>query len=155
MVFLSIWHSTCDQSDLKRNLATEIKKLSLKTPPSPAPAVNYSYDLNNRLTGVSDTSSAIPAAAPPLGTSVLYATSAAYDALNRPTGVSWSPAPPAVTPSLSGVTFGHAYNKANQRVGQTVTDNSWFNTPAATPSTVSYTANPLNQYIAVARMRAR
>ena len=38
-----------------------------------------------------------------------------------------------------------AYNKANQRVSQTVTDNSWLNYPAATPSTV-YTANALNQY---------
>jgi YD repeat-containing protein len=30
-----------------------------------------------------------------------------------------------------------------------VTDNSWFNYPAATPSTVSYTADALNQYTAV------
>ena len=40
-------------------------------------------------------------------------------------------------------------NKANQRTGQTVTDNSWFNYPAATPSTVSYTADALNRYTAV------
>src|SRR5216683_4740405 len=38
--------------------------------------------------------------------------------------------------------------KANQRVSQTVTDNSWINYPAATPA-VSYTANALNQYTAV------
>jgi RHS repeat-associated protein len=31
----------------------------------------------------------------------------------------------------------------------TATDNSWFNYPAATPSTVSYTPNALNQYSAV------
>jgi YD repeat-containing protein len=47
------------------------------------------------------------------------------------------------------VTFNHAYNKVNQRIGQTTTDNSWLNYPAATPSTVSYTANALNQYTAV------
>jgi YD repeat-containing protein len=37
----------------------------------------------------------------------------------------------------------------NQRISQTVTDNGWFNYPPATPSTVSYTANALNQYTAV------
>jgi RHS repeat-associated protein len=46
------------------------------------------------------------------------------------------------------VTFTHTYNRANQRVGQTVTDNSWLNYPAATP-TVNYTSNALNQYSAV------
>jgi YD repeat-containing protein len=45
--------------------------------------------------------------------------------------------------------FGHSYNKANQRVGQTISDNSWVNYPAATPSTVSYTADALNRYTAV------
>ena len=30
-----------------------------------------------------------------------------------------------------------------------MTDNSWFNYPAATPSTVSYTADVLNRYTAV------
>jgi hypothetical protein len=30
-----------------------------------------------------------------------------------------------------------------------VTDNSWLNYPAASPSTVSYTANALNQYTMV------
>ena len=49
----------------------------------------------------------------------------------------------------SNVTFGHAYNRANQRIGQTATDNSWLNYPAATASTVSYTSNALNQYTAV------
>src|SRR5207245_10645342 len=49
----------------------------------------------------------------------------------------------------SSVTFGHGYNKANQRIGQTATDNSWLNYPAASPSTVSYTADALNRYTAV------
>ena len=35
------------------------------------------------------------------------------------------------------------------RIGQTVTDNSWVNYPAATPGTVSYTADALNRYTAV------
>ena len=47
----------------------------------------------NRLTSLSDTSAAIAAAVPPSGPSVQYATTAAYDALNRPTGISWNPAP--------------------------------------------------------------
>jgi hypothetical protein len=76
---------------------------------------------------------------------VQYTTTAAYDALNRPTGLSWSPAPTAAAPTAGSVT----YNKANQRIGQTVTDNTWLNYPAATPSTVSYTADALNRYTAV------
>lgn len=78
-----------------------------------------------------------------------YATSYGYDAMNRPISVNWTPAPAQATPAASSVTFGHSYNKANQRIGQTVTDNTWFNYPAATPSTTSYTANALNQYTAV------
>ncbi|MDB5579533.1 MAG: hypothetical protein JWR80_4709, partial [Bradyrhizobium sp.] len=126
-----------------------LNRLITKTPPAPATAVSYSYDINNRLTGVSDQSAAIAAALPPTGPSVQYATSATYDALNRPTGISWSPAPSAAAPTASSVSFTHTYNKVNQRAGQTVTDNSWFNYPAATPSTVSYTADALNRYTAV------
>jgi YD repeat-containing protein len=126
-----------------------LNRLITKTPPSPAPVVSYRYDLGNRLMGVSDTSAAIAAAVPPSGPSVQYTTTAAYDVLNRPTGISWTPAPTAAAPSASGVTFGHAYNKANQRIGQTATDNSWLNDPAASPSTVSYTADALNRYTAV------
>jgi RHS repeat-associated protein len=126
-----------------------LNRLITKTPPSPAPVVSYRYDLGNRLMGVSDTSAAITPAVPPSGPSVQYATTAAYDALNRPTGISWTPAPAAAAPSASGVTFGHAYNKANQRIGQTASDNSWLNYPAASPGTVSYTADALNRYTAV------
>ncbi len=99
--------------------------------------------------GQRTTAAAIPAAVPPSGTSVQYATTAAYDALNRPTGISWTPAPVAAAPTVGSVTFGHTYNKANQRIGQTVTDNSWFNYPATTPSPVSYTADALNRYTMV------
>jgi RHS repeat-associated protein len=126
-----------------------LNRLKTKTPPAPATPVNYSYDLNNRLTSVSDGSAAIAAAVPPSGPSVQYATNAAYDTVNRPTSITWNPASTAAAPSASSVTFAHTYNKANQRIGQTATDNSWFNYPAPTPSTVSYTADALNRYTAV------
>ncbi|CAN7548504.1 RHS repeat-associated core domain-containing protein [Bradyrhizobium sp. LjRoot220] len=123
-----------------------LNRLATKTPPAPATVVSYRYDLAGRLISVSDSSAAIAAAVPP---SVDYVTNAAYDKLNRPTGLTWSPAPLSAAPTASSVTFGHSYNKANQRVGQTVTDNGWFNYPAATPSTVSYSADALNRYTAV------
>lgn len=126
-----------------------LNRLKTRTPPSPAPVVSYAYDLAGRLTGISDTSAAIAAAVPPSGTSVQYSTSLGYDAMNRPTAVTWSPAPSAAGPTAGSVTFAHSYNKVNQRTGQTVTDNTWFNYPAASASTVSYTANALNQYTAV------
>jgi RHS repeat-associated protein len=72
-----------------------------------------------------------------------------YDQLNRPVNASWSPAPTFTAPAASSVAFNHTYNKADQRIGQTVTDNSWFNYPAAVASTVSYAANAANQYTAV------
>src|SRR6266851_9064755 len=125
-----------------------LNRLITKSPPSPATAVNYGYDLNNRLTSVSDGSAAVPAAVPPSGTSIQFKTSAAYDTVNRPTGISWTPAPTAAAPTASSVKFTHTYNKANQRDSQTVTDNSWLNYPAATPA-VSYTADALNRYTAV------
>jgi RHS repeat-associated protein len=121
-----------------------LNRLITKTPPAPAPVVSYRYDSNNRLAGVSDTSAAIVA---PTGAPVAYATSTAYDVRNRPSAITWSPAPAAVTPTLS-VAFTHSYNKANQRSGQSVSDNSWLNYPAPA-SAVSYTANALNQYTAV------
>ena len=126
-----------------------LNRLSTKTPPSPAPVVTYSYDLAGRLTGVSDTSATMTAAVAPGGSPVQYATNYGYDAVNWPTSVSWTPAPAAAVPSASSVTFLHKYNAANQRIGQTVSDNGWINYPAATASTVSYTANALNQYTAV------
>jgi YD repeat-containing protein len=49
-------------------------------------------------------------------------------------------APAAAAPTGGSVTFAHRYNKANQRIGQTATDNSWFNYPAATPGTVFSTS---------------
>jgi YD repeat-containing protein len=69
-----------------------LNRLKTKTPPSPATAVNYSYDLDNRLIHVSDGSAAIPAAVPPSGPSVQYAMNYSYDVVNRPTAVKWTPA---------------------------------------------------------------
>lgn len=127
-----------------------LNRLITKTPPSPAPVVSYGYDLAGRQTSVSDTSAAIAAAIPPGGATVAYATSYTYDALNRPTGISFDPVP-AATSHAAGpvVTFGHSYNAVNQQVGQTVSDNTWLGYPAATPVTTAYTANNLNQYTAV------
>lgn len=126
-----------------------LNRLKTKTPPSPAPVVTYRYDLAGRLTSVSDTSAAIAAAVPPAGPLVQYAASYSYDVMNRPTAVSWTPAQVQAATAVSSVTFGHSYNRANQRIRQTVTDNTWLNYPAATASTTSYTANALNQYTAV------
>lgn len=123
-----------------------LNRVKSKTPPAPAPVVTYGYDLAGRLTSVSDTSAAITGAASPSGP---YVASYSYDAMNRPTAASWTPAPAQAAVTASGVTFSHAYNKANQRIGQTATDNTWLNYPAATASTTSYTANALNQYTAV------
>jgi YD repeat-containing protein len=80
---------------------------------------------------------------------VSYMASHAYDSLNRPTSVNWSPAATPAAPAISTVTFAHTYDRANQRSGQTATDNSWWYYPGTTASTVSYTANTLNQYTAV------
>lgn len=126
-----------------------LNRLKTKTPPT-GPAVSYGYDLAGRTTCVSDTSAAIPPVATPVSTSS-YAASYGYDALNRPTAVAFDPVAAAATSPAAGelVSFGHSYNPVNQRVGQTVTDNTWLDYP--TPATkVSYTANPLNQYTAIA-----
>ncbi|WP_170303830.1 RHS repeat-associated core domain-containing protein [Reyranella soli] len=126
-----------------------LNRLISKTPTSGA-AVTYSYDLNSRPTGVSDNSAAINPAAPPGGSTVTYGTSYAYNALNRLTTTTWDPAPAATAPVAGPlVTFNHTYNKVNQRIGQTLNDNTWLSYPAATPATTAYTANSLNQYTAV------
>ncbi len=126
-----------------------LNRLVTKTPPSPWPVVSYGYDLAGRITSVSDTSAAIPPIATP-GNTTAYTTTTSYDALNRPSGVSWNPAPAATVPAAGPVvTFGHTYNKADQRTGQTASDATWISYPPATPATTSYTANALNQYTAV------
>jgi RHS repeat-associated protein len=125
-----------------------LNRLVSKTPPS-GPAVTWRYDRAGRLTGVSDTSAAIAAAAPPGGTAAEYATATGYDALNRPTGASWSPTTAAAAPAASAsVLRSHTYNAVNQRSGQTVSDNAWLAYPGATGKTC-YDSNALNQYTTV------
>jgi RHS repeat-associated protein len=122
-----------------------------KTPPS-GPAVTYTYDLAGRVKSVSDNSAGIPSVAMPPSTTT-YAASYVYDALNRPTGASWDPAPAATAPTAGPlVTFTHAYNKANQRVGQTVDDNTWLSYPAGVRTTKYEPPlpNELNQYTTIA-----
>ena len=132
-----------------------LNRLTTKTPPSPAPVVSYSYDLAGRLKSTSDTSAAITSAVSPTGAPVAYTTAFTYDALNRPTGTTWDPAPTATAPgAASSVLFTHSYNKANQRNGQSVSDNTWINYPAAAASTTVYTPNNLNQYTAVGGVSA-
>jgi RHS repeat-associated protein len=117
---------------------------------SASPTVWFRYDLAGRKTSVIDNSTAITAAVPPApGTPVSFATSYSYDQLNRPVNVSWSPAPTFTAPAASSVTFAHTYNNANQRIGQTVTDNSWWYYPPASPSQTNYASNAANQYTAV------
>jgi YD repeat-containing protein len=72
-----------------------LNRLVARTPPSPWPAVTYSYDLAGRQTSVGDTGAAIAAAVPPGGSTVAYATTTTYDRLNRPTAVSFDPVPAA------------------------------------------------------------
>jgi RHS repeat-associated protein len=100
---------------------------------------------------MSDTSAAtINPAVPPSGPSVQYATNFTYDSLNRPTAVTWDPAPAVAAPTTGvSVTFTHAYNKVDQRTGQTVSDNTWWAYPTGPPSTVGYTSDALNRYAAV------
>jgi len=112
--------------------------------------VSYSYDLAGRLTSVSDNSAAIVPAVSPTGSTVAYATTYTYDALNQVMKAEWDPAPAATAPAAGPlVTVGHSYDRTNRRIGQTVDDNTWLAYPAGAPSTVTYTANALNQYATV------
>ncbi len=61
---------------------------------------SFGYDLAGRQTSVCDTSAAITLAAPPGGVTIAYTTTYAYDALNRPTAVSFDPAPAASSPAV-------------------------------------------------------
>ncbi|SFJ52107.1 RHS repeat-associated core domain-containing protein [Bosea sp. OK403] len=111
--------------------------------------MSYVYDLAGRVISVSDTGASLVNALPPSGGTVSFATNLSYDALNRPLAVNWNPTPaPAVAPTTSSVAFGYSYNQANQRIGQTTNDASWWLSPAAA-STTTYTANNLDQYTAV------
>jgi RHS repeat-associated protein len=72
-----------------------------------------------------------------------------YDSLNNLTGSVWGPAAVQTAPSASSVAFTYGYDATNRRTSQKATDNSYWSYPTATASTVSYTANNLDQYSAV------
>ena len=107
-----------------------LNRLATKAAPS-EPTVTYTYDLVGRLTSASDT-----------GTVTM-----SYDQPNRPVGFSFGPAPAAPTASRSG--FAYTYDAANRRIGGSATDNSRWSYPTATATTVSYTANNLDQSTAI------
>ncbi len=122
-----------------------LNRLSTKAAPSEA-TVSYGYDLDSHLIGVSDTSAAITTPA----VAASYAETLTYDQLNRPINVNWTPAPSQTTPSAAtAASFGYGYDATNRRVSQSATDSTWWSY-RATATTVSYTANNLNQYTAVA-----
>ena len=106
----------------------------------------YSYDLAGHLLRVSGSYTTIRA---PSGAAAAYVTSMAYDALDRPLKVEFSPAPTQTVPTTASVTTAHSYNAVDQRIGETVSDDTWMRRPAAVASTTNYTANALNQYSAV------
>jgi RHS repeat-associated protein len=125
-----------------------LNRLVTRTPPSPEPVATYAYDLAGRMTSASDNSAAIAAIATG-GSTITYTATTAYDPLNRPTGVTWTPDLTAAAPSPGTlVTFGYTYNAVNQRVGETASDSSWLGYPSGS-GTTAYSANSLNQYTAV------
>jgi RHS repeat-associated protein len=127
-----------------------LNRRTSKTPPSPAPVVSYSYDLAARLTGVSDTSAAIPTVlVPGGGGGVQYTSYFYYDALNRLSGTIFDTVNAVTAPASSSTVFNHWYNKVNQRIYQTASSNAFWSYPTAAASSVSYSANSLNQYTAV------
>jgi RHS repeat-associated protein len=75
--------------------------------------------------------------------------SAAYDALDRLVGFAWENVAAQTPPgAAASVTFGHRYNKVDQRIGQDTSDDAWWYAPSAASAT-AYTANALNQYASV------
>jgi RHS repeat-associated protein len=121
-----------------------LNRLATKTPPPPEAAVTYRYDLAGHLISATDNSSAVTVALGPAS----YAISTTYDTQNHPTLTSWTPAPSQAAVTASSVTFLHAYDRTNRRLGQSASDNSWLSYPT-TASSLSYVANTLNQYTSV------
>jgi YD repeat-containing protein len=131
-----------------------LNRLSSKVVPgSPAMTVSYGYDLAGRLTSVGQDTTSNPAiadvAVPGAGAGVNYTTYAYYDRMNRLVGKVWDGINTPTGPPSTSSTFDHWYNDDDQRVYQTADDNGWWSYPAASASTVSYTANDMNQYTAV------
>ncbi len=154
-----------------------LNRLVTKTPPAPEPVVRYAYDLAGRPTGVSDNSPAIPSAAfvtvSPFGQpcgGIFVNTFYSYDQLNRLTGLRSNATPPGTAsstvctpqrievalsatvpkvPPRSATAFRHFYNKLDQRIFQTASDNGYWYYQAPLAGSTSYLANNLNQYTAV------
>jgi RHS repeat-associated protein len=122
-----------------------LNRLSTKAAPS-GPSVTYSYDLANHPLGFVDNSSSMVV---PSTVGTIATLTSTYDSLNNLTGSVWGPAVVQTAPSTSSVAFTHVYDATNRRVSQTATDNSYWSYPTATASTVSYTANNLDQYSAI------
>jgi RHS repeat-associated protein len=85
---------------------------------------------------------------PPSSGNPLATATMSYDSLNRPLSFSFGAAPTQATPTAGSSPFTYVYNAANQRIGQTATDNSWWSYPT-TASTLRYSTNGFNQYTAV------
>jgi RHS repeat-associated protein len=122
-----------------------LNRLSTKAAPS-EPTITYSYDLAGHPLGIVDNSSSIVV---PSTVGTVATLTSTYDSLNNLTGSVWGPAAAQTAPSASSAAFTYLYDKTNRRVSQTTTDNSYWSYPAATASTVSYTANNLDQYSAI------
>jgi RHS repeat-associated protein len=122
-----------------------LNRLSTKAAPS-EPTVTYSYDLAGRPLSFVDNSASMVA---PSTTGTIATVTSAYDSLNNPTGSVWGPTIVQTAPSVTSATFTYGYDATNRRLSQTATDNSYWSYPTATASTVSYTANNLDQYSAI------
>ncbi|MEW6437764.1 MAG: RHS repeat-associated core domain-containing protein [Pseudomonadota bacterium] len=122
-----------------------LNRLVIKAAPS-EPTVSYAYDLASHLIGMSDNS---PAIAVPTADFV-STTSYSYDQLNRLIATSFSPVQAQAPPSTaSSATFNYGYDATNRRISQTTNDSSYWSYPTASTN-VSYSANNLDQYTAVA-----
>ncbi|MDR3468688.1 MAG: RHS repeat-associated core domain-containing protein [Xanthobacteraceae bacterium] len=122
-----------------------LNRLATKAAPS-EPTVTYSHDLVGHLLGAADTSAAIVA---PSTVGTIASMAFTYDSLNNLTGSSWSPVVAQAATTATNATFAFAYDGTNRRISQTTTDNGYWYYPAATASTVAYTANNLDQYTAI------
>jgi RHS repeat-associated protein len=122
-----------------------LNRLSTKAAPS-EPTITYSYDLASRPLSFVDNSASIVV---PSTVGAIATVTSTYDSLNNLTGSVWGPTIVQTAPSVTSATFTYGYDATNRRLSQTATDNSYWSYPTATASTVSYTANNLDQYSAI------
>ena len=123
-----------------------LKRLSTKAAPS-EPTVTYTYDLAGRLTSASDTSAAMTAAASPAGT--LGTVTMTYDQANRPLGFTYGPTRRRPRPRRAAAALPMRTTRpiaASAAPRPTIPGGP---IRRRSPTTVSYTANNLDQYTAV------